>query len=593
MALLRTAAFAGVCLMLLCNAAWADTADLTRKIEELQRIIEESQRSINELKKDVESQKSYINQQKAETETRKVEEERKATMSPTTFGTPNLNFTLNGEYRARFFAKNNMTDFSSKYDDATSYFDARFRTDITTTVNKKFSGIFSLDLLSSSNYWDRFRGINDVVGSGDNSGVTPDDDDAGNYTLGSTGSINSGHGGSFNLLSIHEAYFKLDFDPVTVFAGHRHETIGHGMLLNTVGDNAILAFRYDPYTVKAGLFIPREASAFTSYTENLLSPSDKTTGSDDDTYILYADVSYKINRDHEIGIFGLYVRDQESMYTDRRLQIATDPDFLVSPLGDTYLSLNVLNTGGPTSPHKAINQIGDSAYAIVGVTADGNVPIGSGKLYYAGEFDLIHGKFKADRGSYTDSDISGYNFLLETNYETLLMDRPAGIGVNFYLGSGQDQKDAKNIGRKGTSGGDININDIGEDFKIANILTDELNPNGIQNLTAVKLHASMRPISKLNADAAFIYAQYTEKPADGASSRNLGTEFDLNFEYAFDNYVSLAINTGFFMPGSGLREYNRIAGYRNPASAGLPRITGRSGDDDMGYEVGTTLKFHF
>jgi hypothetical protein len=228
---------------------------------------------------------------------------------------------------------------------------------------------------------------------------------------------------------------------------------------------------------------------------------------------------------------------------------------------------------------------------------DGSLPahyddsrIGFLGLGYTGEFaDMISVKAEISgiigKELKSGDKIRGLNVYLDAAYHNDMLK----VGLAFVLGSGQTNHKWND--------GINNMNFIiADDFAFGEIIAsgnggrqDEYGyglgfGDDIENLTAVKLYAEVKPMEKLTVTAAVIWAKWTEpvgnasayghpmeyytvtnfsRPAWYAHSTDLGWEVDLGFSYEIMEGLTYNLATGVLFTGDSFDYVGTTGGHEN------------------------------
>ena len=344
-----------------------------------------------------------------------------------------------------------------------------------------------------------------------------------------------GFGNSYNVVGIREAYLKVDLLPeLALKAGRQLIKLGHGLILDdTVGAIGVEG-AYGPFSLMLSDAVICDTNALGSVGTCVSPISGVASGSGGDTDLYIGRFNFTHMDDHKLGLFVTYLDDRNA---------ATIPFFT---LGDMNGNLWT-----------------------VGATADGK--FGPANLNL--EFDYLTGTGYKPGGAQND-DLRGYNALASVNGVSV---GPATLGLTLLYTSGAN---ANKLAHRD------NVNSVSGNFVLGNILLNNtersdrdggavggpLEPgiagtltgappgnqvggagfNGL-GMTAVKLAASMNPITNLGLDFAVIWAQTTETalstPIVPDPSRNLGVELDGNVQYKLDQYATLFAGIGYLFVG--------------------------------------------
>jgi len=420
---------------------------------------------------------------------------------------------FSGEVRLRGFYTNNLSDARNRdgdlcpgpdgildetCDDEEAFSDARFRLKMTAAEGIA-TGVAVVDFFSQEGRTVAALSRTATV-------------ETGNWRLGG-----EGFGGSLDTLFLREGYLRASFPWLNVLLGRQRIQLGHSLVLDDTADALVLAVPAGPASLTFGDLKLVE------------SDSDNTGGgSDTDTY--FSHLAWVPTTDVVTTLFLIYLRDPgpslifNGVCEDPEITPPTFQSCTLSDLGDDQMRLYIL-----------------------GWTLDKQ----SGLFRFGLEADLLNGSISTDETTDlnpTGEDIKlrGLNGLVQMS----LIWPSLQIGLTGVYASGQGSEDSPQAGGK-----KLNINALSPNFVLGNILINnetesDRDGGNIGGLTAVKLALGGRAGQKLQAEAAVLWAQLTERPAPGVD-RDLGWEFDLNGIYPLDDHLIWTSGFGILLTGEG------------------------------------------
>ncbi len=463
-----------------------------------------------------------------------------------------FNTSIGGDVWLRGYYKRNVTDAAGDRYDKAHYLQGRFRLDFETVFAERARAHLSVDFMNSE-----LSGINGPLYSGDS---LLDGDDRGFYTFGSTP-----FGAANTVVGVREAWLQVEFPYNVVLKGGRTSfRLGNGIVLDQPQDMLLLTWRLNRLSLGLGygkiwdtqggssLWAFANLSRGTTYRFDQDSISDSRPYpenpqvrslvddvadrlSSNDTDAFYLTVDFDVSETTGGGLFGAFLNDQESFAAGFFL----DNEHLINKTG---LRVGVAGALFHTRAW-GIEWRGETDFLF------GDVNIGSRAFDVDADDVGIEDPFE----EYVGSKIFGWNIFLE-GYQPLAWGR-VGVAFGRGLGDGQRRVAPKRIGQ------------IGSDFQLMNILTDEISPFGLSNLTILKSFVEVRPLPsllfKLSVASAWREGTGVNDPDTSIDEGGswLGFETDAGLVYEFTDYATFYLDTGWLVPGSGIEamgwQYNR------------------------------------
>jgi len=432
-----------------------------------------------------------------------------------------LDVQFSGDYRVRYFY------FDSIYAtqpapvppgqpnavQKSDFFDQRFRLTSKITAGMA-TGVVQLDFLNTNP-----NGTSNL----------------GNREYGQTtgGTPGSGFGGEFNNIGVREAYLVVNFPVGKLYTGRKEEVVAHGLSLKDTVDNiGSVGLRFPEANIpslKVCLFKLAEFDSFTTgHTNNL------------DLNVLATNVEWTPTPDFLINYINMYALPQR----------------VVGAPHNFWLMVNILSSDGKMQ-----------------------LPGGEGAVRYAFEWD-----------NYTGTNPAGLGIIGNTVYADLATDVNIASAGTVSFGIAYLRSQGASPGNPGK----VSNNSLRGDFKFGNILFADstnnydgvdlntqfaegnvgCNPNLVagcsaqnatlnNNIHAIKVYAGLQPTNKLDLGVAvFPYVWAVNKapagvacqPGGTACGRRVGTEFDVNGGYKFDENLKLTAGYGFFAPGDAFSD---------------------------------------
>ncbi len=395
-----------------------------------------------------------------------------------------LDLQIGGEYRVRGFDVNNFFDARSEggcgtpagsCNDKERFADQRFR--LTTTITAGLtSAVVTLDALNT------FAGLRP---SSSLIGPTPPGAGTGDDRFGT-----GGLGGSRNVVGVREAYLKINWPSMTLFAGRHRVALGHSILFDDVADGFTLLFPLSFAHTQLGVSL---LELGTSPTANPLA-----LGAGDRAELYLGHAQVQPSPAHAFSVYGGVLRDRGPVLLNGLIYGLVD------------------QTGTPEVTPGADLSSASGTVWVVGVAYDGEV----GSSTFNFEFDALRGFI--DNVPFA----SGLNTVALEGFDLLAAQHvdlgPVIVGLTFVYASGSGQDDFGEVG-KGSTG--VNLTDISPNFVLGNILVNgehvsdrdgsTLNMGGFRGginqggagLFAVKLSVNGDVRPGLNVEGAVIYAK--------------------------------------------------------------------------------------
>jgi hypothetical protein len=398
-----------------------------------------------------------------------------------------------GEFRARGFYTDNLTDLNSGKNDREIFNDNRFRLKVSAT-ERIATGVVLVDFFNGS--------------SGQNVATlnsTPTGNGTGNRTSGSTG-----FGGSLDSVRLKEAYLRVSWPELHLVAGRQGVMLGHGLILDDTADAFSIA-------------IPMGWASLTIMELLIDTPPDHGSGNSS-AYL--ADLNLVPATGFKSSLFALLLKDRGP-----NLFFGPSPFFNPCGIGSTG-ACPISDFGGDYA-----------TVAVLGLALDQE-----GQTFrWGAELNYLKGSIRTHEAASLNPDargidMKGINGLGQVG-GTL---RQIDIQLTGLYASGQKAKDLPPTGHK------LNINAISPNFVLGNILTNnetvsDRDGGNIGGLTAAKLAVGWSPGGAIRGELAGIRARMTERPASGAS-RDLGWELDANAFWRMDPSLLLTGGFGILFP---------------------------------------------
>jgi len=401
-----------------------------------------------------------------------------------------------GEFRARGFYTNNLTDLNSSKDDQEAFNDARFRLKVSATEGLA-TGVVLVDFFNGANGQD-VATINS----------TPTGDGTGDRTLGS-----DGFGRSLDSVRLKEGYLRVSWPALHLVAGRQGVTLGHGLILDDSADAFSIA-------------IPMGFVTLTVMDLLIDTPSSRGSGNSS-AYL--ADLNLAPSSEFGTSLFATVVKD-------RGPNLLFGPSAFFNPCGIGSTSLCPLAGFGDDQ----------ATIAVLGWAMDHK----GQAVRWATELNYLKGTIRTNQPLDPNNlsgqriDLRGANALGQFGWTGGRID----VQLTGVYSTGQ-----KTDGLPQNGGHKLNINAISPNFVLGNILVNnesvsDRDGGNIGGLTAAKLAVGWRFGGMIRAELAGIRAQMTERPAAGAS-RDLGWELDANAAWPLDPHLLLTGGAGILFPG--------------------------------------------
>jgi hypothetical protein len=400
-----------------------------------------------------------------------------------------------GEFRARGFYTDNLSDLNSGIKDRELFNDDRFRLKVSATEGLA-TGVVLVDFFNGSNGQD-VAALNS----------TPTGNGTGDRTSGSTG-----FGGSLDTVRLKEAYLRVSWPEVHLVAGRQGVTLGHGLILDDTADAFSIA-------------VPIGWASLTVMDLLIYTPSSRGSGNSS-AYL--ADLNLAPTAGFKSSLFALLLKD-------RGPNLFFGPTPFFNPCG-------IGSTGAC-----ALKDFGDheATMAVLGWAMDHKGPA----FRWATELNYLKGSIRTNQPLFPNNptgrgiDLHGANALGQFGWMGGRMD----VLFTGLYSTGQKPNQLPPAGRK------LNINAVSPNFVLGNILVNnetvsDRDGGNIGGLTAAKLAVGWRPGGAIRGELAGIRAQMTERPASGAS-RDLGWELDSNAFWQMDPSLLLTGGFGILFPG--------------------------------------------
>jgi hypothetical protein len=442
-----------------------------------------------------------------------------------------VDLKFNGEYRVRAFDLNNFFDDRSgsntaggcgtppgSCNDQERFIDQRFR--LTTTASAGVSsGVVTLDFLNTY----AGNGSPGYLGQPAVSGAN-----TGDYRYGT-----GGLGGSLNAIGMREAYLKMAFPNLTLFAGRHHLVLGHSIVYDDVADGitAVLPFSFWNSQLSA--------SVLEIFNDDATMPLH--SGNNTNFYVVHLQMNPSAER--EWSVYGGVLRDRGPTLMNNLIYGLVDKN------------------GNPLVPAGTNLSPASGTLYLFGVTYDAQV----GNSTFGIEVDALRGTIVSVPGISETVGIAGYDLMASQKID--LGSVTVGLLGVYATGSGRDD-----FGQNET-----NLSDISPNFVLGNILVNgepfyDRDGSTLQNggfkggtnqggagLVALKLSVGGDPTPGLNLEGAVIYATTvnpvvpsptcpTTSPGSGCfMDSRLGWEFDLNATYQVDQNLQLKAGAGYLL----------------------------------------------
>jgi hypothetical protein len=395
-----------------------------------------------------------------------------------------VDLQIGGEYRARAFDVNNFFDARSEggcgtpagsCNDHERFADQRFR--LTTTITAGLtSAVVTIDAL------------NTFAGSRPSSfliGPTPPGAGTGDDRFGT-----GGFGGSRNAIGLREAYLKIAWPHVTVFAGRHRVVLGHSILFDDVADGFTVLFPLSAGQTQLGVSFLELGTTPTA------NPFAIGAGNRADLYLGHA--QFQPSPAHAFSVYGGALRDRGPVLLNGLIYGLVD------------------QSGTPTvTPGDDLSSASGTIW-VVGLAYDGRV----GPSTFNLEFDALRGFIDnvPFTGGLDTVALEGFDLLAAQHVDL----GPVTVGLTFVYASGSGPDDFGETG-KGSTG--VNMTDISPNFVLGNILVNgehvsdrdgsTLNMGGFRGginqggagLFAIKLSVNGDVRPGLNVEGAVIYAK--------------------------------------------------------------------------------------
>lgn len=399
-----------------------------------------------------------------------------------------------GEFRARGFYTNNLTDLNSGINDQEAFNDARFRLKVSATEGIA-TGVVLVDFFNGP-------GGQDVATL--NSASTGDG--TGDRTSGSTG-----FGRSLDSVRLKEGYLRVSWPEVHLVAGRQGVTLGHGLILDDTADAFSIA-------------VPMGWASLTVMELLIDTPPSRGSGN---TSAYLTNLNMAPSAEFGSSVFALLLKDRGP-----NLLFGSSPFF--APCGF-----------GSTAPCP-LSGFGDdqATMTVLGWAMDYK----GQALRWATELNYLKGSIRTKDATALNPvprgiELGGANALGQFGWVGGRMD----IQMTGLYATGQKPNNLPPTGHK------LNINAISPNFVLGNILVNnetvsDRDGGNIGGVTAAKLAVGWRFGGMIRAELAGIRAQMTDRPAAG-QSRDLGWELDTNASWQLDPRLLLTAGAGILFPG--------------------------------------------
>ncbi|MBI4654566.1 MAG: alginate export family protein [Nitrospirae bacterium] len=256
-------------------------------------------------------------------------------------------------------------------------------------------------------------------------------------------------------------------------------------------------------------------------------------------------ITLEPTKELEIGLVSAKVTEASAVVTGND----NDTDGYIA--GFTYKGIPDLTVGANyTQERRNVAKTatdGKLSFQNIGVHANGK----AAGLSYKAEFDTQFGDYDL---STQDRKFKGYGLLLGAGYSVA----PVGIRAEFASGSGDtDTADNKIKEFQTTMGNDVHYTFIYEyttrsasrgTGSQGQVVDSRSRATGIANTTYYRLGFDVEPVKDLKASIDGFILRATEELTAG-SSKNIGTEVDVNFSYKIDKNLTYFITAGILDPG--------------------------------------------
>ncbi|HEY5593922.1 MAG TPA: hypothetical protein VIL61_02040 [Nitrospiria bacterium] len=399
-----------------------------------------------------------------------------------------------GEFRARGFYTNNLTDLNSGKDDQEAFNDARFRLKVSATEGVA-TGVVRVDFFNGP-------GGEDVAAL---NSASPGDG-TGDRTLGS-----EGFGRSLDTVRLKEGYLRVSWPQFHLVVGRQSVTLGHGLILDDTADAVSVA-------------IPMGWSTLT-VVDLLIDTPARGSGSSS-AYL--ANLNLSPTADFGSSLFALLLKD-------RGPNLSFGQSYFFTPCGIG---------SGPVCP--ILTNFGDdqATLAVVGWAMDHHGP----SFRWATELNYLKGSIRTNQAVAMNPfargiDLRGGNALGQFGWTGRRLD----VLLTGLYATGQTADDLPPAGHR------LNINAISPNFVLGNILANnetvsDRDGGNIGGLSAAKLAVGWRFGGMIRGELAGIGARMTEEPATDAP-QNLGWELDANASWQLDPHLLLTGGFGILFPG--------------------------------------------
>jgi hypothetical protein len=398
-----------------------------------------------------------------------------------------------GEFRARGFYTNNLSDLNSGKDDQEAFNDARFRLKVSATEGLA-TGVVLVDFFNGSSGVDVAALNSASTGGG-----------TGDRMLGS-----AGFGGSLDAVRLREGYLRVSWPLLHLVVGRQGVTLGHGLILDDTADAVSVA-------------IPMGWSTLTVV--DLLIDTDARGSNNSSAYL--ANLNLSPSADFGSSLFALLLKDRGP-----NLFFGRTPFF--APCGIGSIAACPLAGFGDDQ----------AVLAVLGWAMDHHGP----SFRWATELNYLKGSIRTDQAvamnpSARDIDLRGGNALGQFGWTGRRLD----VLLTGLYATGQKPDDLPPAGHK------LNINAISPNFVLGNILVNnesvsDRDGGNIGGLTAAKLAIGWRSGGMIRGELAGIGARLSEEPTVGAPL-NLGWELDANASWQLDPRLVLTGGFGILFPG--------------------------------------------
>ncbi|MBI3609822.1 MAG: hypothetical protein HY204_03860 [Nitrospirae bacterium] len=400
---------------------------------------------------------------------------------------PAAEVKFGGEFRARGFYDNNLTDAHTGSNDQEAFNDARFRLKISAAEGLA-TGVVLIDFFNGAAGRNAATLNRSSVGSG-----------TGNRVLGS-----EGFGRSLDTVSLKEGYLRVSWPWAHLVIGRQGITLGRGLIFDDTADAVSVA-------------IPIGWASLT-IADLLLSADSSGAGS---TSVYLADLNLAPTAGFGSSLFGLLLKDR-----------------------GPNLSFTPCPTGSPSGC--PILSFGDdhAALAALGWAMDYKGP----SFRWGTEADYLKGSIRSHQPTVLNPsgrgmDLHGANLLGRFGWTGRRIDAE---WTGLYS-TGQKPDDLPPTGHKLNINA-ISPNFVLGNILVNNETVSDRDGGNIGGLTAAKLSIGFRPTGVIRGELAVIRARLTHEPTAGAS-RDLGWEFDANAAWQLDPNLLLSGGFGLLLTG--------------------------------------------